>query len=80
MIIHGHSPIKADGTKNPEFKMHGGEVDSYLDHRIAMSMACLGLGLADGETVTVKDAECCNVSFPHFFEVMNGSGANFKAL
>lgn len=80
MIIHGHSPIKADGTKNPEFKMHGGEVDSYLDHRIVMSMACLGLGLADGETVTVKDAECCNVSFPHFFEVMNGIGANFKAL
>lgn len=80
MIIHGHSPIKADGTKNPEFKMHGGEVDSYLDHRIAMSMACLGLGLANGETVTVKDAECCNVSFPHFFEVMNGIGANFKAL
>lgn len=80
MIIHGHSPIKAEGTKNPEFKMHGGEVDSYLDHRIAMSMACLGLGLADGETVTVKDAECCNVSFPHFFEVMNGIGANFKAL
>lgn len=80
MIIHGHSPIKADGTKNPEFKMHGGEVDSYLDHRIAMSMACLGLGLADGETVSVKDAECCNVSFPHFFEVMNGIGANFKAL
>ena len=80
MIIHGHSPIKADGTKNPEFKMHGGEVASYLDHRIAMSMACLGLGLADGETVTVKDAECCNVSFPHFFEVMNGIGANFKAL
>lgn len=80
MIIHGHSPIKADGTENPEFKMHGGEVDSYLDHRIAMSMACLGLGLADGETVTVKDAECCNVSFPHFFEVMNGIGANFKAL
>lgn len=80
MIIHGHSPIKADGTKNPEFKMHGGEVDSYLDHRIAMSMACLGLGLADGETVSVKNAECCNVSFPHFFEVMNGIGANFKAL
>ncbi|MDO4507302.1 MAG: 3-phosphoshikimate 1-carboxyvinyltransferase [Spirochaetales bacterium] len=80
MIIHGHSPVKADGTKNPEFKMHGGEVDSYLDHRIAMSMACLGLGLAEGETVTVKDAECCSVSFPHFFEVMNGIGSNFKNL
>ncbi|WP_407398201.1 3-phosphoshikimate 1-carboxyvinyltransferase [Treponema sp.] len=78
MIIHGHSPMNADGTKNPEFKMHGGEVDSYLDHRIAMSMACLGLGLADGETVTIKDAECCSVSFPHFFDVMNQIGAGFK--
>lgn len=78
MIIHGHSPMNADRTKNPEFKMHGGEVDSYLDHRIAMSMACLGLGLADGETVTIKDAECCSVSFPHFFDVMNQIGAGFK--
>lgn len=78
MIIHGHSPVKADGTPNPEFKMHGGEVDSYLDHRIAMSMACLGLGLAEGETVTVKDAECCNVSFPKFYDVMNSMGAGFK--
>lgn len=78
MIIHGHSPVKADGTPNPEFKMHGGEVDSYLDHRIAMSMACLGLGLAEGETVTVKDAECCSVSFPKFYDVMNSMGAGFK--
>ena len=79
MIIHGHSPLKSDGTKNPEFKIHGGEVDSYLDHRIAMSMACLGLGLAENEVVTIKDAECCSVSFPDFFNVMNGIGAGFSA-
>lgn len=79
MIIRGHSPLKSDGTKNPEFKIHGGEVDSYLDHRIAMSMACLGLGLAENEVVTIKDAECCSVSFPDFFNVMNGIGAGFSA-
>ena len=80
MIIRGHSPLKSDGTKNPEFKIHGGEVDSYLDHRIAMSMACLGLGLAEGESVNIKDAECCSVSFPRFFEVMKGIGADFKEI
>ena len=79
MIIHGHSPLNADGSKNKDFKLHGGTVDSYLDHRIAMSLACLGLGLAEGEAVTVKDAECCSVSFPHFFDVMNGIGAGFKS-
>lgn len=79
MIIHGHSPIKADGSINPDFNMHGGQVNSYLDHRIAMSLSCLGLGLKDNEIVTVKDAECCNVSFPNFFEEMNKIGANFKS-
>jgi len=77
LIIHGHSPILADGTKNPEFKMHGGVCESYLDHRMAMSIACLGLGLPENESVTIHDAECCAVSFPHFFDVMNGIGAGF---
>ena len=80
LVIHGHSPVKADGSANPEFVLHGAEVESYLDHRIAMSLACLGLGLKEGQSVTVKDAECCSVSFPHFFEKMNGIGANFKIL
>lgn len=75
--IHGHSPFLSDGSKNPEFKIHGGEVESYDDHRMAMSLACLGLGLPEGE-VLINDAECCAVSFPHFFEVMNGIGAGFE--
>ena len=58
--------------------LHGGEVESYKDHRIVMSLACLGLGLAAGESVIVKDAEWCSVTFPHFFEVMNGIGAGFE--
>ena len=68
LIIHG---------KNRGFGLHGGNCDSYKDHRIAMSLACLGLGLSEGESLTVCDAECCNVSFPHFFEVMNKIGAGF---
>ncbi len=77
LIIHGHSPVLADGSANPDFKMHGGNVLSYLDHRMAMSLACLGLGLREGESVNIQDSECCSVSFPHFFELMNNLGAGY---
>ena len=77
LVIHGHAPMTADGKPNSAFALHGGEVESYGDHRIAMSLACLGLGLAGGEHVVVKDAECCAVSFPHFFDKMNSIGANY---
>ena len=68
MVVYG------DGGKS----LHGGEVESYKDHRIVMSMACLGLGLAEGQQVIVKDAEWCSVTFPHFFEIMNKIGAGFE--
>ena len=80
IAIYGHSPILADGSENPEFTLHGGNVESYDDHRVAMSLACLGLGLKDGENVIVNDAECCSVSFPGFFEVMNKINANFTEI
>ncbi len=66
--------VYGDGGKS----LHGGEVESYKDHRIVMSLACLGLGLAEGEVVTVNDAEWCSVTFPKFFEVMNNIGAGFE--
>lgn len=75
MVIHGHSPVKADGSANPEFVLHGGEVESYDDHRVAMSFACMGLALGD---IVIKDAECCAVSFPEFYAKMNESlGSGF---
>lgn len=76
LVIRGHSPFLADGSENPEFNIHGGEVKSYGDHRMAMSLAVLGLGLPEDEVV-VNDAECCRVSFPNFFEVMKQIHANF---
>ena len=60
--------------------LHGGEVESYKDHRIVMSLACMGLGLAEGEKITVNDAEWCSVTFPRFFEVMNDIGAGFETM
>ena len=45
--------------------MHGAEVDSFLDHRIAMSMAVCALA-SDGP-VTIKDADCVGISYPSFY-------------
>ncbi len=54
MIIEGGESLK------------GATIDSYLDHRIAMSFAIAGL-IADGDTF-IKDAHCVDISFPEFFK------------
>lgn len=58
MIIHGGKPL------------HGAKIDSKLDHRIAMSFAIAGL-CAEGET-EILGAECVNISFPTFYEDLEG--------
>jgi 3-phosphoshikimate 1-carboxyvinyltransferase len=50
-------------------KLHGAEVDSFGDHRIAMAFAVAALR-ADGETV-IRGAEAAGVSYPGFFEELD---------
>ncbi|MBQ7265786.1 MAG: 3-phosphoshikimate 1-carboxyvinyltransferase [Firmicutes bacterium] len=50
-------------------KLKGNTVYSHLDHRVAMSCAVAAL-IAEG-TTTITEAECVNISFPDFFEVLN---------
>jgi 3-phosphoshikimate 1-carboxyvinyltransferase len=57
--------------------LHGGDVESHEDHRIAMALAVAGLAIP-GSGVTVRGAECCAVSFPGFYDIMNGIGAGFS--
>ncbi|MBQ8685711.1 MAG: 3-phosphoshikimate 1-carboxyvinyltransferase [Clostridia bacterium] len=47
-------------------KLVGGDIDSYLDHRIAMT-AAVGL-LASQKGGNIKAPECCAISFPDFFD------------
>ena len=47
-------------------KLVGGDMDSYLDHRIAMT-AAVGM-LASERGGVLSRSECCNVSFPNFFD------------
>lgn len=78
--------IKEDGDsviikgKQGGVQLHGGTVESYRDHRIAMSISCLALGLKSGESVIINDAECAGVSFPEYYEKMNKLGAGYKSL
>ncbi len=46
-------------------KLIGGDVDSYLDHRIAMT-AAVGM-IASEKGGYIKNPECCAISFPDFF-------------
>jgi 3-phosphoshikimate 1-carboxyvinyltransferase len=54
----------------------GTRVDGRHDHRIVMSLAVAGL-VAEG-TTTVAGAEHVDVSFPGFFDVLEGLGASVE--
>jgi 3-phosphoshikimate 1-carboxyvinyltransferase len=49
-------------------KLKGGAVESYGDHRIAMSFAIAALASAEG--VAIDDAACVDISFPSFFDLL----------
>ena len=51
----------------------GGDIDSYLDHRIAMTGA-VGL-LASEKGGNIHRPECCAISFPDFFEKLGVKNA-----
>ncbi|WP_276272124.1 3-phosphoshikimate 1-carboxyvinyltransferase [Haloarcula litorea] len=59
-----------------ESELRGATVDGRADHRIVMSLAVAGL-VADGET-TVTGAEHVDVSFPDFFDVLEGLGVRLR--
>ena len=49
--------------------LKGGNVNSYGDHRIAMSAA---IGLISSELGgEIEDAECVNISFPNFYNMLS---------
>lgn len=50
------------------YALHGAVIDSYADHRIAMSFAVAALA-AEGET-EIAGAECVSISYPGFFNTL----------
>ena len=66
--------LRAMGAEVQEFEdgmeidgghpLHGAEIDSFGDHRIAMAFAIAGL-FAKGETI-IRNTDCVNTSYPGF--------------
>ncbi len=50
--------------------LHGAEIDSFSDHRIAMAFAVAALR-ANGETL-IHGAESAAISYPAFFPTLEG--------
>jgi 3-phosphoshikimate 1-carboxyvinyltransferase len=48
---------------------HGSEIDTYGDHRMAMSFSLVGLKVPG---IIIKDEMCVEKSFPNFWEVFQG--------
>ena len=60
---------REDGLKIPGGqRLHGAEIDSFGDHRIAMAFAVAALR-AEGETV-IHRADAAVISYPAFFETL----------
>ncbi|MDA9657517.1 3-phosphoshikimate 1-carboxyvinyltransferase [Alphaproteobacteria bacterium] len=52
------------------------EINSNLDHRIAMSFLCMGL--VTEKSITVRNTDTINSSFPFFMDKMNKIGAKLN--
>ena len=50
-------------------RLSGTVVEAYDDHRLAMSLAVVGLKVPG---ITIKDKNCVNKSFPQFWELWDG--------
>jgi len=62
---------REDGLNIPGGQeLHGAEIDSFGDHRIAMAFAVAALR-ADGETC-IRNSDAAGISFPGFFEMLEG--------
>jgi 3-phosphoshikimate 1-carboxyvinyltransferase len=62
---------REDGLRVPgSQKLHGAEIESFGDHRIAMAFAVAALR-AEGETL-IHGSKCASISYPAFFPTLEG--------
>jgi 3-phosphoshikimate 1-carboxyvinyltransferase len=54
----------SDGLTITPRPLHGAEIETYNDHRMAMSMALIGLRVPG---IVIKDPGCVAKTYPHFF-------------
>jgi 3-phosphoshikimate 1-carboxyvinyltransferase len=57
-------------------KLEGGKVEPHGDHRLAMALTVAGLNAQ--RPVSVVDPDIISESFPEFYKIMEGLGANLR--
>lgn len=62
-VVEGKDFLEIHG--NPK-QLHGAEIETFDDHRIAMSFAALGTVVPN---IVIKDPKCVEKTFPNFWEV-----------
>ena len=58
---------REDGVVIKRGETHGAQLESFGDHRVAMSFALCGLRIGG---VVIKDPGCCRKTFAEYFEVL----------
>lgn len=48
--------------------LHGAEIETYEDHRVAMSFAIAGLRV---ENIVIQNPKCCEKTFANYFEILD---------
>ena len=77
--LGGQVTILEDGLRiQPVERLHGGKVDSYGDHRIAMCAAIAATRCT--APVVIQGGECIEKSYPQFYEDYNRLGGNAHVI
>ena len=72
-VIEKDEDLKPNLNKLKESANKGIKIETYEDHRFAMSFGILGTYdlLGDGKAwLSIKDPECCGKTFPDFFNTL----------
>ncbi len=73
-IEEGEDFLTIHGVK----ELHGGECETYSDHRIAMSLAIASQRCTGG--LIIKGAECVTKSYPDFFNDLTALGGRYDVI
>lgn len=71
LTTDGHDTVSWDGTRTREVPPHP-VINTYKDHRMAMSLA--PLAAVTGDTVTIDDPEVVSKSYPQFWNHLKEVG------
>ena len=70
----GSHEMLHDLGQNFNYPLHGADVETYEDHRMAMCFSLASLkGVArNGTSVRINDPKCVAKTFPEYFEALAG--------